>query len=144
MLYFLKHYPYEVTVASVFTCSDRTFRDYCRRMVHNNAQIHNVCFFNFLIENNNIYSNIWIQISFDTMLNSRSYSFSLLSVDGVDFKIREPQPFSESWYSLKFNRPFVRYEISICKIFVGSVLWSYQSINRDLYFHFCHVPCTSA
>ena len=34
-------------------------------------------------------------------------------MDGVDFKITEPQPFSSQWWSHKFNGPALRYEISV-------------------------------
>jgi len=35
-------------------------------------------------------------------------------VDGTDFRINEPTPFSSSWFSHKFNGPAVRYEVAIC------------------------------
>ena len=36
-----------------------------------------------------------------------------MSVDGTDFKIQEPIPFSTKWYSHKFKGPGVRYEIGV-------------------------------
>ena len=38
----------------------------------------------------------------------------LTTVDGVDFQIPEPKPFSKGWYSHKFKGPGLRYEIVIC------------------------------
>jgi len=35
------------------------------------------------------------------------------TVDGTDFRIQEPQPFDEKWYSEKFNGPGVRYEVCV-------------------------------
>ena len=54
-------------------------------------------------------------------------SESLVSVDGVDFKIREPQytvgtPGYRIWYSHKFNGPGLRYELGIC-IQTGDIVW---------------------
>lgn len=36
-----------------------------------------------------------------------------VSVDGVDFRIFEPTPFSPSWFSFKHNGPGIRYEVSL-------------------------------
>ena len=38
----------------------------------------------------------------------------LVSIDGVDFRIPEPTPWSSIWWSHKFNGPGLRYEIGIC------------------------------
>jgi DDE superfamily endonuclease len=45
-----------------------------------------------------------------------------VTIDGTDFKIREPRPFSSKWYSKKFHGPSVRYEIGIC-IQTGWIVW---------------------
>ena len=45
-----------------------------------------------------------------------------ITVDGTDFRIQEPSPFSPTWYSKKFNGPAVRYEIGIC-IETGWIVW---------------------
>lgn len=38
----------------------------------------------------------------------------LTTVDGVDFEIPEPTPWSSIWFSHKHNGPGLRYEVSIC------------------------------
>jgi len=48
----------------------------------------------------------------DRLINSHD-DIAHVSVDGVDFKINEPKPFSSTWYSFKFNGPGLRYEISL-------------------------------
>ena len=45
-----------------------------------------------------------------------------VSVDGTDFKINEPSPWSEKWYSHKFNGPGLRYEIAV-SIQAGEISW---------------------
>jgi hypothetical protein len=45
-----------------------------------------------------------------------------VSLDGTDFRIFEPTPFSEKWFSQKFNGPGLRYEIGIC-IQTGWIVW---------------------
>ena len=36
-----------------------------------------------------------------------------MSVDGTDFRIREPSPFNPMWYSHKFNGAGLRYEVAV-------------------------------
>ena len=45
-----------------------------------------------------------------------------VSVDGTDFRIKEPHPFDTRWYSEKFNGPAVKYEVAIC-IATGWIVW---------------------
>lgn len=53
------------------------------------------------------------------------------SVDGSDFRIKEPTPFSSKWYSRKFHGPVVRYKIdlSICK---GCIVWVYGPFSCEI------------
>jgi DDE superfamily endonuclease len=37
-----------------------------------------------------------------------------VTVDGTDFRIKEPQPFDSKWLSEKFNGPGVKYEVAVC------------------------------
>lgn len=46
-----------------------------------------------------------------------------VTLDGTDFRIREPTKFSPKWYSHKFNGPGVRYEIGI-SIVKGDIVWA--------------------
>ena len=45
-----------------------------------------------------------------------------ITVDGTDFQIMEPHPFSKRWYSKKFNGPGVRYEVGVA-IQTGYIVW---------------------
>ena len=46
-----------------------------------------------------------------------------MTVDATDFRIKEPNPFSSTWYSHKFKGPGVRYEIGVC-IATGWIIWA--------------------
>jgi hypothetical protein len=46
----------------------------------------------------------------------------LVSVDGTDFRIQEPHPFSNANFSHKFKGPGVRYEVAVC-IRTGDIVW---------------------
>lgn len=37
----------------------------------------------------------------------------MVTVDGTDFRINEPSPFSPQWYSHKFKGPGLRYEVAL-------------------------------
>ena len=51
----------------------------------------------------------------------------MISVDGVDFEIREPYPYereySSRWFSPKFKGPGLRYEIGL-SILNGDIVWT--------------------
>ena len=49
-------------------------------------------------------------------------SRSETSVDGTDFRIREPHPFNKKWFSKKFRGPGLRYEVGVC-IQTGWIVW---------------------
>ena len=46
----------------------------------------------------------------------------MVAVDGTDFKVNEPSPFSWKWCSHKINHAGLRYEVGIC-IQTGSIVW---------------------
>ena len=45
-----------------------------------------------------------------------------MTVDGTDFRINEPAPFSPKWFSHKYQAAGLRYEIGIC-IQTGDIVW---------------------
>jgi len=45
-----------------------------------------------------------------------------VTVDGTDFRIQQPHPFSKKWYSFKFKGPGLRYEVCVC-IQTGDIVW---------------------
>ncbi|KAG9414463.1 hypothetical protein AC1031_013822 [Aphanomyces cochlioides] len=47
-----------------------------------------------------------------------------VSLDGTDFRIREPTPFGPCWYSHKFHGPGLRHEVGIC-IATGHIVWAH-------------------
>lgn len=47
-----------------------------------------------------------------------------ISVDGTDFTIFEPTPFSNTWYSHKTNGPAIRYEVAL-SLQSAKIVWAY-------------------
>lgn len=45
-----------------------------------------------------------------------------MTIDGTDFRIQQPAPYSTTWYSHKFEGPGVRYEVGVC-IQTGDIVW---------------------
>lgn len=48
--------------------------------------------------------------------------YCMVTVDGTDFRIQEPSPFSPAWYSHKYKGPGVRYEVAL-SINGGDIVW---------------------
>ena len=63
-----------------------------------------------------------IQIRWENRYRQDNGSRCLVSVDGTDFRINEPSPFSSKWFSPKFNKAALRYEVGIC-IQTGDIVW---------------------
>ena len=63
-----------------------------------------------------------IQIEWENRLVDDIGCQCKVTVDGTDFMINQPTPFSKTWYSHKFNGPGVRYEIAVC-IQTGDIVW---------------------
>ncbi len=55
-----------------------------------------------------------------------------VSIDGVDFKIFEPEPFNPGYYSHKFRAAGLRYEIALC-IRTGHIVWAHGGYPCGLY-----------
>lgn len=76
-----------------------------------------------------------------------------VSLDGTDFRIREPIPFDRKWYSHKFHGAGVRYEIGI-SIGSGDVVWASGGfpcgewpdikIAKELFIHYVEKEITLA
>lgn len=47
----------------------------------------------------------------------------MMTVDGTDFRIEQPSPFSKRWYSHKFKAPGLRYEVAV-SILGGDIVWT--------------------
>ena len=69
-----------------------------------------------------------------------------MSVDGIDFKIKQPQNFDKKWFSHKFRGPGLCYEVAL-NIQTGDIVWSHgpfsPGAHTDLAF-FCRVSHTSS
>ena len=64
----------------------------------------------------------YIQIKWENRFRCDTYERCLVTVDGTDFQIYEPTPFSTEWYSHKFDGPGLRYEIGVA-IKTGDIVW---------------------
>lgn len=76
-----------------------------------------------------------------------------VSLDGTDFRIREPQPFNKKWFSHKFKAAGLRYEIGISIVEAEIVWasgglpcgeWTDMKIAQDLYLNFAKKEITLA
>ena len=63
-----------------------------------------------------------VQARWENRCAAASHCGVCITVDGTDFRIKEPSPFSPSWYSHKCNGPALRYEVGVC-ISAGWIVW---------------------
>lgn len=85
-----------------------------------------------------------LQVKWENRFKNPVYPNTYVTLDGIDFAIREPTNFSHKWCSHKLNGPGVRYEVGI-SIGNGDVVWASGGlpcgewpdikIARDLYIH---------
>ena len=59
----------------------------------------------------------------ENRLISDNGSICKVSVDGTDFKIYEPKPFSKKWFSHKFKGAGLCYEVAVA-IQTGHIVWT--------------------
>ena len=69
-----------------------------------------------------------LQIKLQNRFRNDIGNRALMTVDGTDFRIAEPHPYSKAgnkvWYSHKFKGPGLRYEVGVC-IRTGDICWYY-------------------
>ena len=62
------------------------------------------------------------QIKWTKCLIGKAHNRCLITVDGTDFHIQEPFPFSREWFLQKFTGAGVRYGVVVC-IQTGEIVW---------------------
>ena len=107
---FLKQCNTEEANSSVAGCDETTFRNLVWHMLSVISTVEIVSINNFIIGDKLIF----LKIDFDNRHMRSNGNVCLVSVDGTDFCIMEPWPFSTKWWSHKFNGPGLRYEIVVC------------------------------
>ena len=131
VLYKFKTNDCEDVCANLFGVSRNTYRKYFWALVDFLGMLHDEtvslsCFFviTAMTFTNSYYSQCYLDARYD----SDNGSECLLSVDGVDFEIKEPgytngtEDEYRMWYSHKFSGPGLRYEIGVC-IQTGEIVW---------------------
>ena len=107
---FLKQCNTEEANSSVAGCDETTFRNWVWYILSVISTVEIVSINNFIIGDKLIF----LKIDFDNRHMRSNGNICLVSVDGTDFCIMEPWPFSTKWWSHKFNGPGLRYEIVVC------------------------------
>lgn len=62
------------------------------------------------------------QIRWENRFRGNSTKTCKVTVDGTDCRIFEPKPFNSKWYSHKFKKAGLRYEVAVC-IKTGDIVW---------------------
>ena len=119
-LHFLKCYPTEDIAATFLGTSRKTFRHWAWKVVRAmstassnvvSKQINRV--FLFYIAKKPLQVFIHWQINFENRFKNDIGCECLVTVDGTDFAIDEPEPFDPKWNSHKFKRAALKYEVTV-------------------------------
>jgi DDE superfamily endonuclease len=70
----------------------------------------------------NFFYCLYNQIKWSNRFLGNTQYRNKVTVDGTDFRIREPTEFNKKWYSHKFKAAGLRYEVAIC-IKTGNIVW---------------------
>ena len=62
------------------------------------------------------------QIRWENRFRGNSTKTCKCTVDGTDCRIYEPNPFNRKWFSHKFKKAGLRYEVAVC-IKTGDIVW---------------------
>ena len=124
-LMFLQTYATEHILAAAAGADEKTYRKYVSSVLESIARAHgkvvSAHYFIFCVLKYNVspshmfyYYYYALQIVFENRHRNSNGKTCLITVDGIDFRINEPKPFSKKWYSHKFHGPGLRYEIGVC------------------------------
>lgn len=74
-----------------------------------------------------------LQVSFEErFVDAQPGQICFTSLDGVDFKVFEPQPFNKDFFSHKIKSAALRYEIGI-SLRTGHIVWKFGGYPAGLY-----------
>jgi hypothetical protein len=128
-LMFLKAYFTEAIGAALCGCDEKTYRKWVWIVVgelahidvvsHHMAFMYHAC--NDILQ---LQSSIHlVKIKWENRYINDWGGICRISLDGTDFRIKEPQPFNPCWYSHKFKGPGLRYEVAV-SISSGWIVWT--------------------
>lgn len=142
-LLFLKTYAFEGTRKTICKADQKTIRKWTWYFIHQVAElapdvVSQVCAVpvNTLIYFSLVFYIILLsQIKWENRKHGNTPFRCKVSVDGTDFRIREPSEWSTKWYTPKFNGPGLRYEVAVC-INTGHIVWCHGpfacGLNPDI------------
>lgn len=123
-LTFLKQYANEHNRHSTLKADEKTIRKWTWIAVKlmSGLKVVNVIVYENISFSMFIFS-ILIKIIWENRKNGAAVGqTAFCSLDGADFKIDEPTPFSPQWFSHKFHGPGQRYEVGLC-VRTGHMVW---------------------
>ena len=141
---FLKVYASEDVLCSLTGCCRKTFRKWLWPTVASISNVKNhvvstsahnshllLLLFQYTIRGLTLF---YFQIRFDDRFKPNPVAVALgtriehktatMTVDGTDYDVYEQSPFSKRWYSHKFKRAGLRYEVGVC-IQTGDIVWTH-------------------
>jgi len=134
-LLFLKVYSFEEVMARLVGYTPKTYRQHVWSMLDKLAALsivstervsahgvsdHPLCY-SFALALTFLFL-LYLQIRWENRYLNYNGSRCLITIDGTDFMINEPFPFEPGYYSHKFHRAGLRYELGV-SIQSGDIVW---------------------
>ena len=123
VLIFLKTYTTESSLAVAIGVDEKTLRKWIFIIIYAISDLENdwvgSLFTKILLTSLTI---VFLQIKWENRFHGYHVGLCLVRVDGTDFWICEPKPFAKDFYSHKFAKAGLRYEVGVC-IQTGLIVW---------------------
>ena len=121
---FLKTYQTETILSGHFGTDRKTFRESVWPIVEAIGDLQATVVSSFVINACLLFpsNQYFLQIVWENRHRGRSTKTCKVTVDGTDCPIQEPIPFSKKWYSHKFKKAGLRYEVAV-NIKTGDIVW---------------------
>ena len=119
----------EASAHKTYNMDEKTFRQWKYYIVRKISELGRVSLSLFLLPIHLSHVAV-LQVKFENRFKeaSRLINKIFFSLDGTDFPINEPSPFSKIWFSHKFNGPAIRYEIGI-SLRTSDIVWAFGGVK---------------
>ena len=120
---FLKTYTTESSLAVVIGVDEKTLQKWIFIIIYAISDLEDdwvgSLFTKILLTSLTI---VFLQIKWENRFHGYCGGSCLVMVDGTDFWICEPEPFTKNFYSHKFAKAGLHYEVGVC-IQTGLIVW---------------------
>ena len=113
-LIFLKTYTTESSLAVAIGVDEKTLRNCIFIIIYAISDLEDDWVGSLFTKILDVSNNFFLQIKWENRFHGYHCGLCLVTVDVTDFWICEPMPFAKDFYSHKFAKAGLRYEVGVC------------------------------